>query len=114
MKIWTLLKWVCHRLTNRKRGITAIQAEELPDSLEENKLYIIGENGFLWYSAMMCPCGCGEILHMGLMPNQKPKWSVIFHKRHVVSLHPSVWRKVGCQSHFWIRRGRIIWVNEQS
>ncbi|MFZ6010436.1 MAG: DUF6527 family protein [Bacteroidota bacterium] len=24
-------------------------------------------------------------------------------------MFPSVWKKDGCQSHFWIRRGKVIW-----
>ncbi|MEA1099712.1 DUF6527 family protein [Escherichia coli] len=25
-------------------------------------------------------------------------------------MYPSVWLKDGCQSHFWIKKGRVVWV----
>jgi Family of unknown function (DUF6527) len=83
--------------------------EDFPDELHNKTVYIAGENGHLWYVAMVCPCGCKEILQMGLMEGQRPKWSVTVHDNDTVSLHPSVWRKVGCKSHFWLRKGRISW-----
>ena len=109
MKFWMTLKRFYHWLINRGERITAIRFEELPDTLERNKLYVIGEHDFLWFAAILCPCGCDEILYMGLMPDQRPKWTITFHNNHTVSLHPSIWRRIGCRSHFWVKRGQIIW-----
>ncbi|WP_236819161.1 DUF6527 family protein [Alicyclobacillus ferrooxydans] len=58
---------------------------------------------------MLCPCGCGEVLHMSLHPDGRPRWELTRHPDGTVSLSPSVWRKVGCRSHFFLERGRVRW-----
>lgn len=96
-------------ITGRWARITAIRVEELPDRLDSDKLYLVGEGDYLWFAAMVCPCGCGQILYMGLMSDQKPRWTATIHNDNSVSLYPSVWRRIGCESHFWLKRGRILW-----
>ena len=56
-----------------------------------------------------CPCGCGRVLHMNLLPDERPCWRVTRNVDGTVTLHPSVWRKKDCGSHFWLRNGRIRW-----
>ncbi|WP_353740191.1 DUF6527 family protein [Desulfosarcina widdelii] len=106
--LWRYFKRFWRWVTCRRARLTAIRVEELPNKLDTNKLYLVGEGDYLWFAAMMCPCDCGHILYMGLMPDQKPKWSVTVHHDNSVSLFPSVWRKVGCKTHFWLRNGCII------
>jgi hypothetical protein len=96
-------------IIGRSAILTAIRVEELPNRLNTNNLYLVGEGDHLWFAAMICPCGCRQILYMGLMPDQRPRWTVSVHRNNSVSLHPSVWRKIGCKSHFWLKHGRIIW-----
>jgi len=86
---------------------------ELPDQLEPATIYIEGEGGHLWFVVMICPCGCGEALHMNLHADTRPKWTLIRHADHTVSLSPSVWRKVGCRSHFFFRECRVVWCQDQ-
>ncbi len=38
------------------------------------------------------------------------KTAIIKHPNRTASLHPSVWRKKDCGSHFWFRKGRVHWV----
>ncbi|MGO7611084.1 DUF6527 family protein [Rhizobium ruizarguesonis] len=38
-----------------------------------------------------------------------PRWDVALDEAGKPTLHPSVWRKSGCRSHFWMKRGRIHW-----
>jgi len=83
--------------------------EELPDAPKEKILYVLGENEHLWSAAMVCPCGCQEVLQMSLHPEGRPKWTLEVHSDKTASLHPSVWRKVGCRSHFFLKHGRIQW-----
>lgn len=107
--VWRALRRFWRWITGRPPLFTAIRVEDLPDKLDIKKIYIVGEGEYLWFAAMICPCGCGETLKMGLMPDQRPRWTVSEHNDGSVSLHPSVWRKVGCKSHFWIKHGEIIW-----
>ncbi|TKW76928.1 MAG: hypothetical protein DI543_18380, partial [Bradyrhizobium icense] len=58
------------------------------------------------------PCGCGSVLHMNLLPDERPCWEVTQHGDGTASLHPSVWRQKDCKSHFWFRRGRVQWCSD--
>src|SRR5438105_3352414 len=55
-----------------------------------------------------CPDGCGETLVVNLDQRSGPAWRFYRHASGV-SLSPSVWREGGCESHFIVWRGRIIW-----
>ena len=83
--------------------------ENLPKTLIKETLYVVQEDGFQEQAAMLCPCGCNRVLHMNLLTDERPCWKVSFHKDKTASLHPSVWRKKDCGSHFWFRRGRVHW-----
>ena len=82
---------------------------KLPAKLDKHTCYIVGENGNHWHVAMICPCGCKQTLFMNLLPDENPFWTFTEHPDGSVSLHPSVWRKIGCRSHFFLKKGRIKW-----
>lgn len=84
--------------------------ELLPDRLERRTLYIVEEDGFREQAALLCPCGLNHILHLNLLPDERPLWRVKEHSDGTATLKPSVWRKKDCRSHFWFRRGRVKWV----
>lgn len=58
---------------------------------------------------MRCPCGCGDRIELIILKEARPRWDVSVNKAGEPSLRPSVWRKSGCRSHFWVREGRILW-----
>lgn len=93
--------------------IRARSVTELPETLVANQLYIVGEAGWQWYVALLCPCGCNKTLYLNLLPEQHPSWKVNVQADGTVSLFPSVWRKIGCQSHFWLKQGKVEWVKEE-
>lgn len=80
-----------------------------PDQLEPLVVYLIGENEHLWHAALLCPCGCGEVIRLNLLTDDEPCWRVQL-SRKGVSFKPSIWRTTGCRSHFFLRSGRILWV----
>lgn len=88
---------------------TIIVQERLPAKLKRRALYIVEEDGFEEQAAMLCPCGCKRILHMNLLADERPCWGATRHGDGTATLHPSVWRKKDCGSHFWFRRGRVQW-----
>lgn len=110
-----LARWLTSGLSRIWRSLfpestyRTVFLEDLPDVPEEKVLYVLGENEHLWSAAMICPCGCKELLQMSLHPEGRPKWTFTYHPDKTATLHPSVWRKVGCRSHFFLRQGRIIW-----
>jgi hypothetical protein len=108
--IWVWLKsWFAHPAPPAK-PLKTIHAEELPEQLDPEAVYVLGEGKHRWFVAMVCPCGCKATLQMSLLPDAKPRWRLVEHTDDgTVTLQPSIWRKVDCQSHFFLRRGMIQW-----
>lgn len=88
---------------------TVIREGSLPRRLAPQAVYILFEDGDPWQASMICPCGCKSVLEMNLLPDDHPVWKADVRPNIPATLHPSVWRKIGCESHFFIRDGRIIW-----
>lgn len=86
-----------------------ISIEEVPDKPNKKIIYLVGEGDYLWFAVFQCPCGCRETIQLSLMPGSNPKWKITKHNNGTVSLHPSVWRKTGCKSHFFIIQGQVKW-----
>jgi hypothetical protein len=55
---------------------------------------------------LLCPCGCGEIISVNLMPETGKAWRIALEPGRGLSLWPSVWLSSGCRSHFILRRNR--------
>jgi hypothetical protein len=91
-----------------ERTYTVERVPELPDHLEARVLYLLGECQ-PWCAALLCPCGCKEIIQLSLLESDSPSWRLHINARSEPTVDPSIWRKAGCRSHFYIRRGRIAW-----
>jgi len=91
------------------RPYSVRSVEEVPDQLDPGTVYLIGEGQHTWFAVLQCPCGCNEILQLSLLPEGRPRWTVTHHADGTISLSPSIWRQVGCRSHFWLRRGYVEW-----
>ena len=100
--LWSLLPWTDRRWKS-------VVADDLPESLRPRMVYIIGENDHFWQAAMLCPCGCHSVIQLCLLPDSSPRWDCAVHQDGTVSLHPSIVQRTGCQSHFFLRAGRVIW-----
>lgn len=92
------------------RRITIVEADTPPPKLPRRNLVLAREDNEDWAVAFRCPCGCGKRLELLLIEEAKPNWSINISKEGKPTLHPSVWLKGGCKSHFWLRNGKIIWV----
>jgi hypothetical protein len=93
----------------RPQRFAYARVDDFPDLLKPSTLYVAGEGAHLWAAAMRCPCGCGDVIELNLLKKVRPRWSVQEHTDGSVSLMPSVWRRKGCRSHFFVRHGRIDW-----
>ena len=114
-----LFKWLVARVKTVYTALfvrcyRTVTVRELPDNVEKGHLYLIGENGKHWFAALICPCGCSELIQISLLQNERPHWKVNVSSKQIPSLHPSIWRKNGCQSHFVLRNGRILWTRSSS
>lgn len=106
------LSWIERLFRTTKDSTEAFEwtkVEHLPTPLSKRRLYVVGDDECEWAAAMSCPCGCGSIIHLSLAPDRRPSWRVRRHRGGTVSLLPSVWRTVGCRSHFVLYKGRIFW-----
>lgn len=83
--------------------------EDLPEDLKNGIVYIVGIKKHPWQAAFICPCGCGVLIQLSLLSNSNPRWKFRLYRKKYISLSPSIWRKVGCKSHFFIRKGNIVW-----
>ena len=85
---------------------------EFPDRLDAKCVYLIGDGSVPWFAALLCPCGCSALIRLSLLDGDRPRWRARRHFTGTVTLEPSIWRKRGCRSHFFVRRGRIVWALE--
>ena len=83
--------------------------DELPITINENVIYVVGENEFYWMIGFNCPCGCRDIIQLNLLQYSSPNWSYKLNKNGSLSISPSVWRTKGCKSHFFIKNSRTKW-----
>jgi hypothetical protein len=83
--------------------------EDSPVIIPEKKILIVDE-GTPESLVFKCPCGCNADIHLNLLKDARPLWNYKITKKGNITISPSVWRKVGCKSHFFIREGRIEWV----
>jgi hypothetical protein len=93
----------------RSKPFNVIYQNELPDVFEKKTIYIVGEDENYWCIAMLCPCGCNAIIQLNLLSQTHPKWSFFHTKDATITIMPSIWRNIGCRSHFYIRKGRLVW-----
>ena len=85
------------------------QGDTLPAVVRKNSLVHMVDAGKSWSVGFQCPCGCGEVIELLLLPEVEPHWSLTVDRLNRPTLSPSVWKATGCRSHFWMRGGRIVW-----
>jgi len=89
----------------RTAFLTPAYVKFVPDQLEEGTLYV-SEYGTAVHK---CCCGCGTEVVTPLGPTD---WKLA-REGTAVSLHPSIgnWH-MPCRSHYWIKRGNVIWAEQ--
>lgn len=91
------------------RRVQIIEGDTLPSDLPSRDLVLTRDDGDDWSVGMRCPCGCGDTIELMILREAHPRWDISVNEGGYPTLHPSVWRKTGCRSHFWIRGGRLLW-----
>ena len=110
LRLW----WRLVEHSGLRPGFATLTIDDLPDVLAPERLYLVGDDACPWSAALLCPCGCEATIQLSLLPDDKPSWRFVRHFSGSVSLQPSVWRTRGCRSHFFLRRGRIVWSSSLS
>jgi hypothetical protein len=92
-----------------RRSLVVVEGDMLPNRLPLWNLVTARDGDEEWSVGLRCPCGCGQRLEMMLLKGVKPRWDISVNPKGHVSLHPSVWLREGCRSHFWVKAGKIVW-----
>ena len=108
-RLWLFLLGLLERFGIRQAHYRSQHVTDLPDKLKPRIVYVVGEDGYDWSAAMLCPGGCGKTLEMNMVPDAHPVWKITEQPNGVVTLHPSVWLKTGCKCHFVLHHGLIRW-----
>lgn len=82
--------------------------EFIPERIEDGILYVSQQYRTAVHK---CACGCGEEVVTPLGPTD---WSIQI-TGDTATLHPSIgnW-SFGCRSHYFLRRGRVVWASTLS
>jgi len=90
-------------------GVVVLQKTPTDSSVRPKEfIEVIYRTTPMWV-LFKCPCACGETISLPLQTSHSPHWTVSLSESGRPDLYPSVWRKNGCKSHFWIEDGRVIW-----
>ena len=92
------------------RRLVVAEGDALPQKLPWRSLVVMREGSDDWCVGMRCPCGCRQRVELALIPEASPRWYLQVDQRKRPTLHPSVWLREGCRSHFFVRAGKVAWV----
>jgi hypothetical protein len=95
-----------YRDVKYSKVVRAHDQTEALEALKRNTLVIVMPNERPKSLKFLCPCGCGEIVSVNLMPEGGKAWRIIFEPKLGLSLWPSVWLTAGCRSHFILRHNK--------
>lgn len=113
MTMWhRFVTWLRSWFSPGEPAWKAYLLDDLPRQPRKHHVYLVVEDGHVWQVAMVCPCGCGDLIQLCVLPETSPSWAVTTHRDGTVTLSPSVWRTTGCRSHFFVRYGRIHWCRQ--
>lgn len=105
-KLW---QWLLAKFgVGARKDYSAALISDVPDVVPANVLHLVGEAGDYWLAVMRCPCGCGANIQLPMSSNAHPRWA-FSGTMSKPTLTPSVWRKIGCRSHFILHDGLVVW-----
>jgi hypothetical protein len=88
---------------------TATSVSEASARIKAGEVVLVGPEDALKWAIVGCPCRCGETLWVNLMSARAPHWTLSRSSGGRITIAPSL-DVTTCESHFWIRGGRIVWV----
>lgn len=107
----SFLSWVKGWFQPRFKVVRIIDSDLMPSSLPRRGVVLLKDDGENWAVGFKCPCGCGENIQLLIPDYMAPSWQLVIHSNNDITLNPSVWMTEGCRSHFWIRKGKVVWVH---
>jgi len=108
MGLFQFYQRVRDRLKRGRPQFHVTNVDDMPERLNDGMVYVVGSRQNPWAAVFLCPSGCGARVELNLLGEVSPAWRVVRHPDNTASIWPSVHRKVGCRSHFWIERGYVV------
>lgn len=106
-RLWRrLVEWA-----RSPRRLLAVDGDGPPAVLPPRDVVLLLDGGEPWSAVMRCPCGCQQAIELPLIPEARPRWRLDRDDQDRPTLFPSVWLKDGCKSHFFLRAGKVKWVD---
>lgn len=93
-------------------GIVVVDSPPTNDVVAGMTFYVVTRKGSQRWALFSCPCGCKAVVTLSLQTIHRPNWKVRSSDERRPTLRPSVWRDVGCLSHFFVNDGRIYWCSD--
>lgn len=106
--LWNIKPQTVDIKDNTRRFIIE-NVEDVPTSISDNTIFIIQDGNEPELLAFKCPCGCNENILLNLLKDAKPQWRFRINKNDMIDINPSIWRKIGCKSHFFVKNGMVEW-----
>ncbi|MDR6453439.1 DUF6527 family protein [Variovorax paradoxus] len=91
------------------RKLVVVKGDSLPSPMPHRDVVLARDDGEDWCVGLRCPCGCGRVIELLVVPEASPRWNITTDSAGRPTLHPSIWLKDGCRSHFWLRNGKVQW-----
>src|SRR5579863_6842360 len=91
-------------------GTVAYHSEAVDQLRSPGDCVIVERGGVTRQLVMKCPDGCGEIISVNLDRRAGPAWR-LYKRRGLWSLYPSIDKPEGCESHFILSYGKIVWTD---
>lgn len=107
---YKIAKWFQKRyflLTAVKYKVTAVN--KYPKNINTETIYVVTDGPIPDTLIFKCPCGCDVDIYLNLLKDTRPNWSFYITPKGKITISPSIWRNVGCKSHFIVRTGKIFW-----
>lgn len=91
----------------RLKKIEPVFCQDIPEKLEQGKLYISKEHGT---AVHLCACGCGNKTVTPIKPMWDDGWRLITDNGKI-TLRPSIGNfDFPCKSHYFITENHIDWL----
>jgi hypothetical protein len=84
------------------------RVSEFPNEVADGTVFIVREGNQAETLIFKCPCGCDQIVYLNLLNDTKPCWDFKHNMLGLITVMPSIARSVGCKSHFYIIKGRVV------
>ena len=92
------------------RRLKIINGDSVPTKMPLRSIILARDGDEDWCIGFRCPCGCCRTIELLVIDEASPRWDYSLDNNKLLTLHPSVWLKDGCKSHFWLKKGRVFWV----